>query len=54
MNGDDEKLFTAALYLLENEQKRCSLGLHAKRVLDTYFSVESAVNHLIYEILQGS
>lgn len=51
VNGDDEELFTAALYLLDNEQERYSLGSHAKRVLDTYFSVESAVKHLIHEIL---
>lgn len=49
INGEDEKLLASAKYLVENKSERSRLGENSYKVLEEYFSLDSAVNSILEE-----
>lgn len=53
-NGDDEALLKAAQDLVASPELRQELGKNAKALLDSHFSVESAVNKIVKALESNS
>lgn len=51
-NGDDEKLYTAALTLAGDRQLRAHMGKNARALLEQTFSVESAVQQILRNVAE--
>ncbi len=49
-NGEDEKLYQAALTFLKSEKYRIEVGLNGKKLLKQQFSVENTCNQLVASI----
>ena len=47
VNGEDEVLYTNALKLLHDEDYRKQMGVDARKLLESTFSVESAVRQIL-------
>lgn len=51
-NGDDDGLYRAAHQLFHSKELRIALGKQGRKVLEQFFSVESAVSQMINEFQQ--
>lgn len=53
VNGDDEALLNAAIYLLNDKSQRQKMGARGNEVLKAYFSVETAAQKIINAAMKG-
>ena len=49
INGDDNALANSAIKLIEDQAKRSDCGINARSLLEQYFSVGAAYEHILVE-----